>query len=56
MLHHNDPRMRHNLDGRDERQQQIESILARMRSRPPLKGPQTYVRYEGGRFIEYVRY
>lgn len=51
----NDPRRRHNLDGRDEQRQQVQAILARMRSRPSLKGPQTYVRYESGRFIEYVR-
>lgn len=51
----NDPRKRHNLDGHDEQRQQVEAILTRLRSRPSLKGPQTYVRYEHGRLVEYVR-
>jgi len=53
--HLNAPQYRAAREGRDEQQEQVEAILARMRSRPPLKGPQTYVRREGGRLVEYVR-
>lgn len=53
--HLNAPKYRAARDGREEQQEQVEAILAKMRSRPPLRGPQTYVRYEHGRLVEYVR-